>query len=40
MKRLEALEKMLSLGLITVEEAKEMENMTPEGSENDVTYVQ
>jgi len=34
MKRLEALEKMLSLGLITVEEAKEMENMTPEGNEN------
>ena len=33
-KRLEALEKMLSLGLITVEEAKEMENMTPEGNEN------
>ena len=41
MKRLEALEKMLSLGLITIEEAKEMENMTPEGSEsNDATYVQ
>ena len=40
MKRLEALEKMLSLGLITVEEAKEMENMTPEGSENNATYIQ
>jgi HK97 family phage portal protein len=40
MKRLEALEKMLSLGLITVEEAKEMENMTPEGSEDNATYIQ
>lgn len=39
-KRLEAIEKMLSLGLITIEEAKEMENMTPQGSENDATYIQ
>jgi len=41
MKRLEALEKMLSLGLITVEEAKQMEDLTPNGNESaDVTYVQ
>ena len=40
-KRLEAIEKMLSLGLIDVEQAKEMEQMTPNGNENtDVTYVQ
>ena len=40
-KRLEAIEKMLSLGLIDVEQAKEMENMTPNGNEDtDVTYVQ
>ena len=41
MKRLEAIEKMLALGLIDVEQAKEMEDMTPEGNEsiND-TYVQ
>jgi len=41
MKRLEALEKMLSLGLIDVEQAKEMEDMTPNGNEsNNATYVQ
>jgi HK97 family phage portal protein len=41
MKRLEAIEKMLTLGLIDLDHAKEMENMTPEGSEsNDATYVQ
>ena len=41
MARLAALEKMLSLGLIDVEQAKEMEDMTPEGNENnDATYVQ
>jgi hypothetical protein len=41
MKRLEAIEKMLSLGLIDVEQAKEMEQMTPNGNEDtDVTYVQ
>ncbi len=41
LKRLEAIEKMLSLGLIDVEQAKEMENMTPNGNEDtDVTYVQ
>ena len=41
MKRLEALEKMLSLGLITVEEAKQMEDLTPNGNESgDVTYLQ
>jgi HK97 family phage portal protein len=41
MKRLEALEKMLSLGLIDVEEAKEMEQMTPNGRETeDETYIQ
>jgi len=40
-KRLEAIEKMLNLGLIDVEQAKEMENMTPNGNEDtDVTYVQ
>ena len=40
-KRLEAIEKMLSLGLIDVEQAKEMEQMTPNGNEDtDVTYVQ
>jgi HK97 family phage portal protein len=41
MKRLEALEKMLALGLIDVEDAKEMENMTPNGrEEEDETYIQ
>ena len=41
MKRLEALEKMLALGLIDVEDAKEMENMTPNGRETeDETYIQ
>ena len=41
MARLDALEKMLSLGLIDVEQAKEMEDMTPEGNGNsDATYVQ
>jgi HK97 family phage portal protein len=41
MKRLEALEKMLALGLIDVEDAKEMENMTPNGKEvEDDTYIQ
>jgi len=34
MKRLEAIEKMLSLGLIDVEQAKEMEDMTPNGNES------
>jgi HK97 family phage portal protein len=41
MKRLEAIEKMLALGLIDVDDAKEMENMTPNGSETeDDTYIQ
>jgi HK97 family phage portal protein len=41
MKRLEAIEKMLTLGLIDLDHAKEMENMTPEGSESDdATYIQ
>ena len=41
MKRLEAIEKMLSLGLIDVEQAKQMEQMTPNGNETDnATYVQ
>jgi HK97 family phage portal protein len=41
MKRLEALEKMLNLGLIDVEQAKEMEQMTPNGREqDDDTYIQ
>jgi hypothetical protein len=40
-KRLEAIEKMLNLGLIDVEQAKQMENMTPNGNETDnATYVQ
>ena len=39
--RLETLEKMLSLGLIDIEQAKEMEDLTPNGNESgDVTYVQ
>jgi HK97 family phage portal protein len=41
MKRLEAIEKMLTLGLIDLDTAKEMEDMTPEGSESDdETYIQ
>jgi HK97 family phage portal protein len=41
MKRLEAIEKMLTLGLIDLEQAKEMEDMTPNGNESaDVTYLQ
>jgi hypothetical protein len=41
MKRLEALEKMINLGLIDVEQAKEMEQMTPNGREqDDDTYIQ
>jgi len=41
MQRLEAIEKMLALGLIDVEQAKEMEDMTPNGNENnDATYIQ
>jgi phage portal protein BeeE len=41
MARLDAIEKMLALGLIDVEQAKEMEDMTPDGNEsgND-TYIQ
>jgi len=40
-KRLEAIEKMLALGLIDVEDAKEMEQMTPNGKEvEDDTYIQ
>jgi HK97 family phage portal protein len=35
MDRLMVLEKMLSLGLITTEQAMEMENMTPNGSETE-----
>jgi HK97 family phage portal protein len=39
--RLEVIEKMLALGLIDLEEAKEMEDLTPNGNESgDVTYVQ
>jgi Mn-dependent DtxR family transcriptional regulator len=41
MKRLEALEKMINLGLIDVEDAKEMEQLTPNGREEDnETYIQ
>jgi HK97 family phage portal protein len=40
-KRLEAIEKMLALGLIDVEDAKKMEQMTPNGrEEDDDTYIQ
>jgi HK97 family phage portal protein len=40
-KRLEALEKMLNLGLIDIDDAKEMENLTPNGREqDDDTYIQ
>jgi len=39
--RLETIEKMLTLGLIDLEQAKEMEDLTPNGNESgDVTYVQ
>jgi hypothetical protein len=34
MERLLVLEKMLALGLITVEQAMEMENLTPNGNGN------
>ena len=41
MKRLEALEKMINLGLIDIEDAKEMESLTPNGrEENNETYIQ
>jgi HK97 family phage portal protein len=41
MKRLEAIEKMLNLGLIDVDDAKEMESLTPNGREEDnETYIQ
>jgi HK97 family phage portal protein len=40
-KRLEALEKMINLGLIDIEDAKEMESLTPNGREEDnETYIQ
>jgi len=39
MERLNVIEKMLSLGLITVEQAMEMEDLTPNGNQ-DVTSVQ
>jgi HK97 family phage portal protein len=40
-KRLEAIEKMLNLGLIDVDDAKEMESLTPNGREEDnETYIQ
>jgi len=39
--RLEVIEKMLTLGLIDLEQAKEMEDLTPNGNENDnATYIQ
>ena len=41
MKRLEALEKMINLGLIDIDDAKEMESLTPNGRETeDETYIQ
>jgi len=40
-KRLEAIEKMLNLGLIDIDDAKEMESLTPNGREEDnETYIQ
>ena len=39
--RLETIEKMLTLGLIDIEQAKEMEDLTPNGNESDnATYIQ
>jgi HK97 family phage portal protein len=39
--RLETIEKMLTLGLIDLDQAKEMEDLTPNGNESgDVTYIQ
>jgi HK97 family phage portal protein len=39
--RLETIEKMLTLGLIDLEQAKEMEDLTPNGNESDnATYIQ
>ena len=39
--RLETIEKMLTLGLIDLDQAKEMEDLTPNGNENDnATYIQ
>jgi len=38
--RLETIEKMLALGLIDIEQAKEMEDLTPNGNENgDAEYI-
>jgi len=34
MERLNVIEKMLNLGLIDIEQAKEMEDLTPEGNES------
>jgi hypothetical protein len=39
MERLNVIEKMLNLGLITLDQAMEMEDLTPNGNE-DVTSVQ
>jgi hypothetical protein len=39
MERLNVIEKMLSLGLITIDQAMEMEDLTPNGN-TDVTSVQ
>ena len=39
--RLETIEKMLTLGLIDLDQAKEMEDLTPNGNESDnATYIQ
>jgi hypothetical protein len=35
MTRLAAIEKMISLGLISVEEAQEMEDLSPNGTDNE-----
>ena len=39
-KRLEVTEKMLTLGLITVEQAQEMNDITPNGNLNGITEIQ
>jgi hypothetical protein len=36
MTRLEVIEKMLNLGLIDIDQAKEMEDLTPDGNESDL----
>jgi phage portal protein BeeE len=40
MERLNVIEKMLSLGLIDLDQAKEMEDLTPEGNESEMQDVE